>query len=80
MKKIFTCPYCGHVLYGSKNYAKHIIKSHYRRIRMNKRKMKKFKERLLIIQSKVENEIELTNFEKMMLNKAKLNNINYENF
>ncbi|MGC9079567.1 MAG: hypothetical protein ACP5G1_02395 [Nanopusillaceae archaeon] len=72
---IYRCRLCGHVFINGKQYAKHLVKSHLRNMSMNKRKAKKLYKRLLLIKIKQENNLELTNYEKYLLLKAKLNNI-----
>jgi uncharacterized C2H2 Zn-finger protein len=74
-REIFKCPLCGHVFVNSKKYSRHLIKSHLRNVTMNKRKWKKFMKQLLLINIKEKSNIELTNFEKYLKIKAKLNNI-----
>jgi hypothetical protein len=51
------------------------MKSHLRNVTMNKRKWKKFMKQLLLVNIKEKSNIELTNYEKYLKIKAKLNNI-----
>jgi len=74
-KKMIVCPLCGHVFYSSKQYTKHLNKSHLRNLPKDKRKRKKLLKRLLIIKIKKENNAELDRYEKILELKAKLNNI-----
>jgi len=73
--KYLRCPLCGHVFVNSKKYSRHLIKSHLRNVTMNKRKWKKFMKQLLLINIKEKSNIELTNYEKYLKIKARLNNI-----
>jgi len=68
-------PLCGHIFVNSKKYSRHLMKSHLRNVTMNKRKWKKFMKQLLLINIKEKSNIELTNYEKYLKIKAKLNNI-----
>lgn len=74
-RKILICPICGHVFYKSKQYTKHINKSHIRNVPKKKRHIKKFYKRLLLIKIKEENNIPLTKYEKFLKLKANINNI-----
>ena len=71
---IYKCPLCGHVFVNSKKYSRHLMKSHLRNVTMNKRKWKKFMKQLLLVNIKEKSNIELTNYEKYLKIKAKLNN------
>lgn len=74
-KKIFICPLCGHVFYNSKEYTKHLNKSHLRKLPSRKRRVKKMLRQLTIIKIKEENNIPLTKYEKYLKLRSKLNNI-----
>jgi len=74
-REIFKCLLCGHIFVNSKKYSRHLMKSHLRNVTMNKRKWKKFMKQLLLISIKEKSNIELTNYEKYLKIKAKLNNI-----
>jgi uncharacterized C2H2 Zn-finger protein len=77
-REIFKCPLCGHIFVNSKKYSKHLMKSHLRNVTMNKRKWKKFMKQLLLINIKEKSNIELTNYEKYLKIKAKMNNISLD--
>jgi len=70
--KVFICPLCGHVFYKSKQYTKHLMKSHLKNIPMKKRKRKKFLKQITLLKIKKEQGLELTRWEKILELKLKL--------
>ncbi|RDD52579.1 hypothetical protein BA065_00960 [Nanoarchaeota archaeon NZ13-N] len=73
--EMISCPLCGHVFYSTKQYTKHLNKSHLRKVPKDKRRRKKMLKGLLILKIKKENNIELEKYEKIFELKSKLNNI-----
>ena len=73
-RKLIVCPLCGHIFYSTRQYTKHLNKSHLRNVPKDKRKRKKFLKKIISIKIKRENNIELEDYEKIIELKAKLNN------
>lgn len=72
-KKIYICRLCGHVFVNNKKLVEHLNKSHLRNITKNDRKLLKLKKLYNAIKDKKPEE--LSNYEKYLLLKFKLNNI-----
>lgn len=70
-KIIYICGLCGHVFVNNKKLVEHINKSHLRNITKNDRKLKKM---IKIVQN-AKNKEKLSNYEKYLLLKLKLNNV-----
>lgn len=74
-KIYLRCEYCGHIFKDSKKYTKHLYKSHILNIPKKKRLKKKFSNKLIEIKIKLENNIKLNKYEKLLLLKSKLSGI-----
>ena len=75
--KVFMCPLCGHVFYKSKQYAKHIMKSHLRGLPKKRRIKKKFFERIMLLKIKKEQNLELSKFEKVLDLRTRLSGLKF---
>ena len=66
------CPLCGHIFYSSKQYTKHLYKSHLTKIPKRFRARKKLEKAIEKVRSKKSNKKPLTLWEKIVDIKAKL--------
>ena len=66
------CPLCGHVFYSSKQYTKHLYKSHLTKVPKKARVKKKLLKYIEFVRAKREEELPLTRWEKVVEIKAKL--------
>ncbi len=70
-KKLYRCPFCGHVFTKAKQYTKHLWKSHILKGFKTKRLQKKLIKYIEIIKQKLEKKEELTPFERRVYLLAK---------
>ena len=74
-RKMFRCPFCGHVFLKAKQYGKHILKSHLLKGFKNKRLKKKLEGYIEIIKEKMKKGEKLSLFEERILKMLKLRGI-----